>query len=64
MLYYVSFVCFVGAAIRLFFYRLARNKTVTMKYLQSTENEEQLTSTLIGFFFFIMIGFLMMILIS
>lgn len=64
MLYYVSFVCFVGSAIRLFFYRLAQNKTVTMKYLQSTENEEQLTSTLIGFFFFIMIGFLIMIFIS
>lgn len=42
-------ICFLGACIRILFYRLIGNKNISMSYLQGKEDEQQITSLIFGF---------------
>lgn len=44
-----SLICFIGASIRLLFYRIVGRKDITMKYLTSKKNDQQITSIGFGF---------------
>lgn len=57
MLYGISIICLLGAAIRFVFYRLIGKKSITMKYLMSKEDEQQMTSLAFGIIAIMIIAF-------
>ncbi len=52
-----AIVCFIGACFRMIFYRLVGHRHITMKYLQGKEDEQQMTSLIIGFLVLFLISF-------
>jgi|GEM_PF-6942744 len=57
-MYKIAFICYIGASIRLLFYRMLGNKKITREYLQGEKDEQQLTSVAFGLAFVFLIGFL------
>lgn len=51
------FLCFIGAVFRLLFYRIIGRKDITLKYLISTQDEQQLTSLAFGLMLIVLFGF-------
>lgn len=54
----IPFICFIGAAIRLLFYRIIGRKDITMKYLTGKEDEQQISSISIGLILILLFGFI------
>lgn len=59
MFHRLIFICFIGAVVRLLFYRLGGNREITMKYLLAEENEQQMTSFILGILILIIFGFVL-----
>jgi hypothetical protein len=59
-MYGFPFICFIGAAVRMLFYRIIGRKNVTMKYLTGKEDEQQITSIVFGFLSIFLFAFIVL----
>lgn len=57
MHYGIQLICFVGAAVRLLFYRIFGKKDITMEFLLGKKDEQQLTSLAVGVLLIFLIVF-------